>query len=253
MNLTNEIKEMILKHAAEVAPQESCGLLVQDEQSRLHYLPFVNSARNKDNEFVIHADDWLIAEKMGEVVAVVHSHNNGKPYLSSHDRSSQLATKLTWLLVCDGKIYMFPCVPRLLGREFIYGKQDCAALVRDAYFLAGATIQDYERGDLIEDAKQKRLIGITAENNFERVPFANEQDSDLNVLQAGDALVFTIGSEACHAAIYLGDGYFMHHINEQLSRREFLNGSWRASLHSVWRQKGFKPENIQGVLNDLEA
>ena len=87
-------------------------------------------------------EDWLSAEMQGEIVALVHSHPGGLPWLSEADRRLQVQSDLPWWLVCRGAIHKFRCVPHLTGRRFEHGVTDCYTLFRDAYHLAwGAGVQ----------------------------------------------------------------------------------------------------------------
>ncbi|KEP22351.1 hydrolase [Escherichia coli] len=47
-------------------------------------------------------EDWLQAEMQGEIVALVHSHPGGLPWLSEADRRLQVQSDLPWWLVCRG-------------------------------------------------------------------------------------------------------------------------------------------------------
>ena len=92
-------------------------------------------------------EDWLQAEMQGEIVALVHSHPGGLPWLSEADRRLQVQSDLPWWLVCRGTIHKFRCVPHLTGRRFEHGVTDCYTLFRDAYHLAGIEMPDFHRGD----------------------------------------------------------------------------------------------------------
>ena len=59
----------------------------------------------------------------------------------------QVKTGLPWWLVCDDRLLKFNPVPRLLGREFNHGVQDCYSIIRDAYHLCGISLDDFERHD----------------------------------------------------------------------------------------------------------
>ncbi|EST74686.1 putative phage tail assembly protein, partial [Escherichia coli ECC-1470] len=50
-------------------------------------------------------EDWLSAEMQGEIVALVHSHPGGLPWLSEADRRLQVQSDLPWWLVCRGAIH----------------------------------------------------------------------------------------------------------------------------------------------------
>ncbi|HCB7437020.1 TPA: C40 family peptidase, partial [Escherichia coli] len=89
----------------------------------------------------------LRAEMQGEIVALVHSHPGGLPWLSEADRRLQVQSDLPWWLVCRGAIHKFRCVPHLTGRLFEHGVTDCYTLFRDAYHLAGIEMPDFHRED----------------------------------------------------------------------------------------------------------
>ena len=50
-------------------------------------------------------EDWLQAEMQGEIVALVHSHPGGLPWLSEADRRLQVQSDLPWWLVCRGQAH----------------------------------------------------------------------------------------------------------------------------------------------------
>ncbi len=50
-------------------------------------------------------ESWLQAEMQGEIVALVHSHPGGLPWLSEADRRLQVQSDLPWWLVCLGVIH----------------------------------------------------------------------------------------------------------------------------------------------------
>ncbi|KMQ79330.1 hypothetical protein ACS33_04280 [Edwardsiella ictaluri] len=138
------IDDEILEHASQCAPMESCGYVVRMDQGTV-YLPFENRSIEPTQYFRMAPEDFLAAQAEGEVIAMVHSHPGGLPYLSEGDRTLQMASALPWWLICDGDIHRFRCVPRLLGRKFEHGILDCYTLFRDAYELAGLTLPDFHR------------------------------------------------------------------------------------------------------------
>ena len=70
MKLTAKLKKAIQTHAAEVYPDECCGVIVNKT-----YIPCRNISDNKD-QFQIHHEDLAHAEDQGEIQAYVHSHPN---------------------------------------------------------------------------------------------------------------------------------------------------------------------------------
>ncbi|WMN26810.1 tail fiber component K [Escherichia coli] len=141
-----QTESAILAHARRCVPAESCGLVVRTPEGE-RYIPCVNISAEPEAYFRIAPEDWLRAEMQGEIVALVHSHPGGLPWLSEADRRLQIKSALPWWLVCRGDIHKFRCVPHLTGRRFEHGVTDCYTLFRDAYHLAGTEMPDFHRED----------------------------------------------------------------------------------------------------------
>ncbi|HAJ3528696.1 C40 family peptidase [Escherichia coli] len=214
-----QTESAILAHARRCAPAESCGFVISTPEGE-RYIPCVNISAEPEAYFRIAPEDWLRAEMQGEIVALVHSHPGGLPWLSEADRRLQIKSALPWWLVCRGDIHKFRCVPHLTGRRFEHGVTDCYTLFRDAYHLA-----------------------VTG---FYRVP--------LSSAQAGDILLCCFGASVPnHAAIYCGNGELLHHLPEQLSKRERYSEKWQRRTHSVWRHRHWHASAFTGIYNDLAA
>ncbi|SUJ49820.1 tail assembly protein [Shigella sonnei] len=54
-----------------------------------------------------------------------------------------------------------------------------------------------------------------------------------------------------HAAIYCGNGELLHHLPEQLSKRERYSEKWQRRTHSVWRHRHWHASAFTGIYNDL--
>ena len=191
-------------------------------------------------------EDWLSAEMQGEIVALVHSHPGGLPWLSEADRRLQVQSDLPWWLVCRGTIHKFRCVPHLTGRRFEHGVTDCYTLFRDAYHLAGIEMPDFHRGDDWWRHGQNLYLDNLEATGLYQVP--------LSAAQPGDVLLCCFGSSVPnHAAIYCGDGELLHHIPEQLSKRERYTDKWQRRTHSLWRHRAWHASAFTGIYNDLAA
>ncbi len=119
-----------------------------------------------------------------------------------------------------GAIHKFRCVPHLTGRRFEHGVTDCYTLFRDAYHLAGIEMPDFHRGDDWWRNGQSLYLDNMEATGFYRVA--------LTEAQPGDVLLCCFGSSVPnHAAIYCGDGELLHHIPEQLSKRERYTDKWQ--------------------------
>ena len=75
---------LALAHAAREFPREACGLLVI-HKGRETYVPCRNIGVGTD-QFVIHPEDYVCADQLGEIVGVFHSHPNLSPEPSQADR-----------------------------------------------------------------------------------------------------------------------------------------------------------------------
>ncbi|MGK4277346.1 C40 family peptidase, partial [Escherichia coli] len=124
-----QTESAILAHARRCAPAESCGFVVRTPEEE-SYFPCVNISGEPEAYFRMSPEDWLQAEMQGEIVALVHSHPGGQPWLSEADRRLQVQSDLPWWLVCRGAIHKFRCVPHLTGRRFEHGVTDCYTLFR---------------------------------------------------------------------------------------------------------------------------
>ncbi|WP_247172408.1 C40 family peptidase, partial [Escherichia coli] len=93
----------ILAHARRCAPAESCGFVVRTPEGE-RYFPCVNISGEPEAYFRMSPEDWLQAEMQGEIVALVHSHPGGLPWLSEAVAYSRVSTfSGDYLRVTDNK------------------------------------------------------------------------------------------------------------------------------------------------------
>ncbi|WP_334324319.1 C40 family peptidase [Gilliamella apicola] len=232
--------EKIINHAKKCGENECCGFVIDNKI----YMPCTNISPTPTETFEISPDDWIQAETLGEITAIVHSHPNGTPILSEADQIHQQQTAVDWWLVCDNQIYKFRYIKPLLGREFEHGKTDCLTIVRDAYMLAGIDLPDYEREDDWWHNGQNLYLDLLPQNGFERV--------DAEDMQEGDVILVCLGSETPnHAAIYAGNQHILHHCPDRLSKRDLYGGFWRNYTHSIWRHNQWRKSGYTAISNNL--
>ena len=177
-----ETESAILAHARRCAPAESCGFVVSTPEGE-RYFPCVNISGEPEDYFRMSPEDWLQAKMQGEIVALVHSHPGGLPWLSEDD----------W----------------------------------------------WRHG-------QNLYLDNLEATGLYQVP--------LSSAQPGDVLLCCFGSSVPnHAAIYCGDGELLHHIPEQLSKRERYTDKWQRRTHSLWRHRAWHASAFTGIYNDLAA
>lgn len=244
------MNESILKAASDHAlaeyPREACGLVIV-RNGRQIYRRCINRATSPEDHFVIDANDFAIAEDAGEIVALVHSHPDGRARPSEADRVSCEASGLKWtiLSVMPGEegpyvAEVFELEPEgyeapLVGRPFHHGVLDCYSVVRDWYARErGIALPNFERRDgWWDDGHSNLYLDHFREAGFEPV---GQYPKDL---EAGDVILMQIRSRnrvPNHAAVYLGDGRMLHHMAGRLSSVDVYGGMWREATILVVRR-----------------
>jgi proteasome lid subunit RPN8/RPN11 len=225
---------LALAHSAREFPREACGLLVI-HKGRETYVPCRNIGVGTD-QFVIHPEDYVRADQLGEIVGVFHSHPNLSPEPSQADRVACEATALPWFIVSfpagqwtelQPQGYLAP----LVGREWSHGVLDCYSLIRDWYAQErGIDLPDFARFD-----EWWKRGGNLYLDNFARAGFHVVEASDMN---PGDVLLMQVASPVPnHAAIYLSDGLILHHLQGRLSSRDVYGGYWqKITTHTLRHQ-----------------
>lgn len=226
----------IFDHALAESPRECCGLIVVcatpvspggDVSPHSKYVPCRNLSESPHEQFVLSPEDWAAAEALGEITEIVHSHPFASPEPSEADRISCNVSALPWLIVnpqtgevshlLPGEIVSAP----LLGRTFVYGVHDCYSLVLDYYRIErGITLKHYPRDDRFGwwKAGQDLYADRFAACGFVVV------DEPL----VGDLVLMQVESPvANHLAVYLGENIILHHLVNQLSRRDVYGGYWQ--------------------------
>ena len=87
----------IFKHAAECAPNECCGLVIQDGNDK-RYIPMENISENK-NEFEMDALTFATYQAISKILYVVHSHYDEDCRPSEHDINNCNAVGIPYFIV----------------------------------------------------------------------------------------------------------------------------------------------------------
>ena len=218
-------KEAALSHAKVEDPKESVGLLL-NVKGKERYYPCNNLSMTSHQCFVLDPVDYVQADSIGDITAIIHSHPVTPPTPSQADLISCEDSNLPWHIVnpkteqwgyCEPSGYKAP----LLGREWVWGITDCLSLVTDWYLE--------ERGIEIKKATRPLTINEFMENPESKVD-GDFNNYLLNVgfrlltpnekLENGDVLAMSIlGKGLNHVAIFL-DGDVLHHLGDRLSCRE---------------------------------
>jgi cell wall-associated NlpC family hydrolase len=179
------------------------------------------------DQFVIHPEDYAKADEQGQIVAVVHSHPGLPPEPSQADRVACEASGMPWHIVSVPSVAWVSMEPSgyvapLVGR-------DCYALVRD-WFRAerGVELPNFARFD----DWWKRGENLYLENFAQAGFFPVDADE----LKVGDCFLMQVASPVPnHAAVYLGDGLILHHLQGRLSSRDVYGGYWQKVTTHILR------------------
>ena len=87
----------IFEHAAQCAPNECCGLVIQDGNDK-RYIPMENISENK-NEFEMDALTFATYQAISKILYVVHSHYDEDCHPSEHDINNCNAVGIPYFIV----------------------------------------------------------------------------------------------------------------------------------------------------------
>ena len=220
-------KYKALLHAQQEDPKESCGLLL-NIKGKQRYHPCRNLSMTDHQCFIIDPEDYVKADNLGDIVAVVHSHPLTPPNPSQADKVSCEASGLPWHIVNPNTEqwgYLEPCgyEAPLLGRQWVWGVTDCWTLVRDWYKEnKNIELRDWDRPTTPEEFLENPLFEQCAwRTGFRKLRYDER-------LENGDVLAMSIlGNGLNHVAIFI-NGDVLHHLTDRLSCIE---------PYSEWLQK----------------
>jgi len=191
MNLANQA--LALAHAADEFPREACGLLIV-QKGRETYIPCRNIGVGTD-QFVIHPEDYVRADRLGEIVGVFHSHPHLPADPSQADKVACEASGLPWFIVSypsgqwhetQPSGYMAP----LVGRAWAHGVLDCYSVIRDWYRAErGIDLPNFDRFDEWWKRGQNLYLDNFGSAGFEALGAVQSQD-----MEVGDVLLMQVAS-----------------------------------------------------------
>lgn len=230
--LSDDVRQAIIDHAAAEQPREACGLLVMDADDQvLRYLPARNTFGGVagQDRFGLHPEDFAAAEDAGQVLAVVHSHPNASANPSMADRAGCERSGLPWVVVGWPSGVMKELAPEgwqapYKGREFSHGVLDCYTLIQDWFARElQLVLPDFDRPDDWWLHGGNLYMQGFAQAGFHQVQ-GQPQRHDVILMQVKSPV-------ANHGAVYLGDDKMLHHLWGRLSCDDVYGGYW--ARHTV--------------------
>jgi proteasome lid subunit RPN8/RPN11 len=214
----------MIQQAVAGSPQEVCGLVVS-RGSKCRLVQAKNLSEQPHLNFDLDPDAWLEVADDEEVIGVYHSHPRGTAHPSMADLTGCEASGLAWHIVnLEGN---YTCTQPTgfeapyLGRPYVHGVHDCFSICRDWYMREWKLdMPNPERGfewwekgqnlylDHLESAGFKVITGQTPE--------------------VGDGFLIQVNSPVPnHAAVYIGKGLILHHVQSRLSTQDPYGGMWQ--------------------------
>lgn len=192
--------------------------------------------------------DEVAFEKLN-AIALIHSHTYKLKEIpeeflgyrvdfrmpSAMDMQAQMLLDIEFgILSCDGRevsdILWYPDLDApLLGQEYISGVHDCYSIMRRYYWQNyNVVIDDIPRDFLWFEQQPNKYAEDYGKVGWYEIPMSD--------LEAGDMLIIRIGHYESHGGLYIGDGKFIHHLTDQLSRTEDIS-KWLKRITKVTRHK----------------
>ncbi|WP_336803871.1 C40 family peptidase [Erwinia aphidicola] len=226
----------IREHVIAEYPREACGVVVQQGRKQV-YIPCRNVAEKPEESFTLSPDDYIAAEKQGEILMIVHSHPDVAVLVPSEtDRIHCDHSGLEWGIMSwpDGDwCTLSPrCDRDYVGRPWVLGHADCWSLIVDYYRREyGITLRnwsvDYEWWN---EGRESRYDDNWQDEGFVEVPLAEMRPGDMIMFQSGAPVTN-------HAALYQGDNIMLHHGQGNLSNRVPIGAYWRERIVRVVRHR----------------
>lgn len=222
-----------LEHATLHAPRETCGVIAGGK-----FCPIANRATEHDS-FVMDMRAYVGIASAYRIEAIVHSHVGWTPHPSDADRAMCEKLGLPWLIVSVPSGAWTVVEPSgwtapLVGRSWVWGCQDCLAVVRDGLRqIAGIEVPDFERGWEFWKGGADLIADQYAGTGFRALPAGTPpRHCDVFGIQMPGSPVVN------HLALFLEPDLILHQLVGRPSRRELYDGRWQGLTRLHLRHGG---------------
>jgi proteasome lid subunit RPN8/RPN11 len=229
--LTETIKQTIRYLAGQKYPEEICGFLTNKG-----LMPIENTSDKPLHFAAIDPKSYALAEEEG-IIFLYHSHAK-EPNFSKLDIDACKQLNIPFVLYVvetDKFTIANPQGGDYIGRDWVYGINDCFSLVRDWYRQEwGIILDDFARCEVGETCKEG--WNVFAES-FESQGFTRLSAYGVK-LQAGDVLLMQIASPNPNHLGLIFDSEkqeFMQHLRDRPSSIDPYGGYWAQHTVGVLR------------------
>jgi proteasome lid subunit RPN8/RPN11 len=229
--LTPDIKENIAIWARANPGQETCGFVLTGGA----VIAVENVAQHPEKEFEIKAE--VYARYGEDITAIWHSHPEGEFVFSPADVQGCKASGLPWVLFhCPTqgfKVADPTGTAPYLGRDWVYGLNDCFGLVTD--WLRKEMGFDFPDVDRYHDKPEPSLKILEA---FPPLMESCGLKRVTDGVQFGDVLFMQINSPVpnhCAVMVDPSKNRILHHLIDRYSSTDYYGSYWRNVTDSVWR------------------
>jgi len=227
--LPEDIISKIKDHAYCKFPREACGV-VTVHKGKIDYIECTNVSTEED-AFII--DPVEYAKLSDRAYLIVHSHTTGNEP-SEHDISMLNTIRIPYLIYYIESntygIYYPKNYNNLIGRDYIFGEQDCFEAVRDWYRAHSVIVPP--RRNWIDNWWHHGYNYI--KEDISQWPFTKVKNPVY-----GDILTFKVQNPVeNHIGVYLDDDRFFHHAVDRMSCVEDMYPFWAEFLESIYRYDG---------------
>lgn len=243
--MKDSIKREIRQHALEEAPNECCGILLQNELSKdLEVFRCQNLSANKRKHFSISPSHYLKATQKGKIIAFYHSHNSENGF-SDYDKAQSEQHNVKFILYCVGNDSFLEYLPQkflpsYVGRDFQMGVNDCLTLLRDYYSKeCQIEIKNYYRDQNWFIENPNCYEQFYQEEGFTEI-FAGPITDTSGFKKHDVILMKFLGKKfPTHGGVYVGNGSILHHQIGCYSRYEPYNEQFQKRTVKILRHKKF--------------
>lgn len=217
--LPQKILKNIIKRCKRNKKQESCGLVMQDVNNKIHVIPTTNNSKTPEKSFVIDADEVKMALQFGKFLGYYHSHLDDDENLSMIDKAmAETLQKMS--IVYSLKTNKISCykpegwLAPLEGRPYAHGIFDSFTLFKDYY---RGTIHIENNFSYHRYIKPIREISVN--NNeilsklLKKYNFRQKES-----LEEGDVIIISKDKQELDLGIYT-EGKVLTHLPDELSQK----------------------------------